>query len=506
MRSKKVALLILDGWGIGRHDDTDGIFLANTPFFDHLYANFPHAKLITHGEDVGLPEGQMGNSEVGHMNIGAGRVVYQDLVRINKSIREKSFFEEKVLLDAIDMARKNNAKIHLLGLVSDGGVHSTIEHLFALIDLFTQHNFSKDNVLIHAITDGRDCDPKSGIRHMQNLQNYLTDKSATLATVIGRYYAMDRDKRWERIKIAYDLLVNGIAKEQPDGLSALHQSYENGITDEFVKPIKIKGVNGIIQPNDVVICFNFRTDRCREITEVLTQRDMHEFNMHTLPLHYITMTNYDKTFKNVHVIFDKDELTKTLGEVISTAGKTQLRIAETEKYPHVSFFFSGGKEAPFAGENRIMIPSPNVATYDLQPEMSAQGIKEAVISEMKTTAPDFICLNYANGDMVGHTGVPEAIIKACETVDICLKETVETARSCGYSVIVIADHGNADLMVNEDGTPNTAHTTNLVPCIVLDDEVKQLTDGRLADVAPTVLALMGIAQPAEMEGRRLIQS
>jgi 2,3-bisphosphoglycerate-independent phosphoglycerate mutase len=503
MQNKKVALLILDGWGLGRKDETDGIYLAKTPFFDELYSNFPHAKLITHGEDVGLPEGQMGNSEVGHMNIGAGRVVYQDLVRINKSIREQSFFEEKVLLEAVQAAKQNDAKVHLLGLVSDGGVHSTIGHLFALVDFFTRHNFPKEKVLIHVITDGRDCDPKSGIRHMQNLQNYLIGKSASLATVIGRYYAMDRDKRWERIKIAYDLLVNGIAEEQPDGLSALHQSYENGITDEFVKPIKIKGVDGIIQPNDVVICFNFRTDRCREITEVLTQRDMHEFNMHTLPLHYITMTNYDKTFKNVHVIFDKDELTKTLGEVISTAGKTQLRIAETEKYPHVSFFFSGGKEAPFAGENRIMIPSPNVATYDLQPEMSAQGIKEAVISEMKTTAPDFICLNYANGDMVGHTGVPEAIIKACETVDICLKETVEIARECGYSVIVIADHGNADLMINEDGTPNTAHTTNLVPCIVLDDEVKQLTDGRLADVAPTVLALMGIAQPAEMEGKVL---
>jgi 2,3-bisphosphoglycerate-independent phosphoglycerate mutase len=505
MRSNKVALLILDGWGLGRKDETDGVFLAKTPCFDQLYADFPSAKLITHGEDVGLPEGQMGNSEVGHMNIGAGRVVYQDLVRINKSIREKSFFEETALLNAVQISRKNNSKIHLLGLVSDGGVHSTIEHLFALIDFFTQQGFSKEKVLIHAITDGRDCDPKSGIRHMQNLQNYLIGKSATLATVIGRYYAMDRDKRWERIKIAYDLLVNGVGEAVMDGLTTLNQSYENGITDEFINPVKIKEVDGIIQPNDVVICFNFRTDRCREITEVLTQRDMHEFNMHTLPLHYITMTNYDKTFKNVHVIFDKDELTQTLGEVVSKAGKTQLRIAETEKYPHVSFFFNGGKEAPFVGENRIMIPSPNVATYDQLPEMSAEGIKEAVIREMKTTAPDFICLNYANGDMVGHTGVPEAIIKACETVDLCLKETVEVARACSYSVIVIADHGNADLMVNEDGTPNTAHTTNLVPCIILNNEVNHLRNGRLADIAPTILALMGINPPQEMDGTVLFK-
>jgi 2,3-bisphosphoglycerate-independent phosphoglycerate mutase len=504
MRNKKVALLILDGWGLGRQDETDGIHLAKTPFFDTLYSNFPHAKLITHGEDVGLPEGQMGNSEVGHMNIGAGRVVYQDLVRINKSIREGSFFNEKVLLDAVQLAKANTSKIHLLGLVSDGGVHSTIGHLFALIDFFTHHNFPKDKVLIHAITDGRDCDPKSGIRHMQTMQDYLEDKSATLATVIGRYYAMDRDKRWERIKIAYDLLVHGIGKEEVDGLSALEHSYGEGVTDEFVKPVKIKGVQGTVEPNDVMICFNFRTDRCREITEVLTQREMHEYTMHTLPLHYITMTNYDKTFNNVHVIFDKDELSNTLGEVLSRAGKTQLRIAETEKYPHVSFFFSGGREMPFTGEKRIMIPSPNVATYDLQPEMSAHGIKEAVIHEMRTTAPDFICLNYANGDMVGHTGVPEAIIQACETVDACLKETVEVARECGYSVVIIADHGNADLMVNADGTPNTAHTTNLVPCIVLDNEVKQLNNGRLSDVAPTVLALMGIAQPNEMGGIKLI--
>lgn len=504
--NKKVALLILDGWGLGRHDNTDGIYLANTPFVDNLYHQYPNSKLLTHGEDVGLPEGQMGNSEVGHMNIGAGRVVYQDLVRINKSIREKDFFTQPALLQAVAFAKENNSNIHLLGLVSDGGVHSSLDHLYALIDFCESQQLGPNRVFVHAITDGRDCDPKSGIRHFTNLTNYLQHKSTKVATVIGRYYAMDRDKRWERVKKAYDLFVSGMGATQSDILETLEHSYANGVTDEFVEPTKIKGVNGAIKPNDVVICFNFRTDRCREITQVLTQTDMPEFGMKTLPLHYVTMTNYDKTFKNVHIIFDKDELTLTLGEVISNAGRTQLRIAETEKYPHVSFFFSGGRETPFTGENRIMIQSPNVATYDLKPEMSAHGITEAVIYEMNTSKPDFICLNFANGDMVGHTGVPAAIIKACEVVDECVQQVVTSAINNGYSLVIIADHGNADLMINEDGTPNTAHTLNLVPCIVIDEAVKKVKNGRLADVAPTLLEIMGIAKSPEMKGESLICS
>lgn len=501
---KKVALLILDGWGLGRHDETDGIFLAQTPFVDSLYKNYPNSKLITHGEDVGLPEGQMGNSEVGHMNIGAGRVVYQDLVKINKSIREKDFFSQPTLLNAISFAKDNNSKIHLLGLVSDGGVHSSLDHLYALIDFCESHHLGENRVFIHAITDGRDCDPKSGLRHFKNLSNYLTNKSVKVATVIGRYYAMDRDKRWDRVKKAYELFVNGIGKSENNSIETLENSYKINITDEFVEPTCIKGVDGKINPNDVVICFNFRTDRCREITQVLTQTNMPELEMKTLSLHYVTMTNYDKTFKNVQVIFDKDELTNTLGEVISKAGKTQLRIAETEKYPHVSFFFSGGRETPFEGENRIMIQSPNVATYDLKPEMSADGITEAVTFEMNSTKPDFICLNFANGDMVGHTGVPTAIIKACEVVDECVNKVVTTALNNDYSLIIIADHGNADLMINEDGTPNTAHTLNLVPCIVIDKNVKKLNNGRLADVAPTILELMGINKSNEMNGVSLV--
>jgi len=501
---KKVALLILDGWGLGRHDETDGIYLANTPFVDSLYQKYPNSQLITHGEDVGLPEGQMGNSEVGHMNIGAGRVVYQDLVRINKSIREKDFFKQTALLDAIQFAKDNNSNVHLVGLVSDGGVHSSLDHLYALIDFCESQHLGENRVFIQAITDGRDCDPKSGLRHFKNLTNYLNNKSVKVATVIGRYYAMDRDKRWERIKKAYDLYVFGKGHTKKDIIETLEHSYKNGITDEFIEPTFIESIDGKIKSNDVVICFNFRTDRCREITQVLTQTNMPEFEMKTLTLHYVTMTNYDKTFKNVHVIFDKDELTNTLGEIISQAGKTQLRIAETEKYPHVSFFFSGGREVPFEGENRIMIQSPNVATYDLKPEMSAHGITEAVTYEMNTSKPDFICLNFANGDMVGHTGVPSAIIKACEVVDECVNKVVTTALNNDYSLIIIADHGNADLMINEDGTPNTAHTLNLVPCIVIDSQVTKLKNGRLADVAPTILELMGINKSKEMDGVSLV--
>lgn len=502
--AKKVALVILDGWGLGRSDDSNGIFMAKTPFIDELYSKHTNSRLITFGEDVGLPEGQMGNSEVGHMNIGAGRVVYQDLVRINKEIKEGSFFQNKALLDAIEYANENDKKVHFLGLVSKGGVHSMQEHLYALCDLFSEKILKKNKLFIHAFTDGRDCAPDSGVGFLKSLEQHIENQPIEIASMIGRYYAMDRDKRWERVELAYDLLVSGLGSDFTSASEALKESYENDISDEFVLPHFNKNVNGKIEPGDVVICFNYRTDRCREITEVLVQQDFPEFNMRKLDLHYVTMTSYSKDFTSVNVIFDKDELKNTMGEVVADAGLTQLRMAETEKYPHVSFFFSGGREDSFEGESRIMVSSPKVATYDLQPEMSAPELTEKAVAQMKGKQPNFICINYANGDMVGHTGVKEAIVKACETVDTCVSELVTVGLENDYSFIIIADHGNADLMFNDDGSPHTAHTLNLVPCIYIGNDKKVLNDGRLADVAPTLLEMLEVEQPNEMTGISLL--
>lgn len=504
--SKKVALLILDGWGHGDQSKSDGIYNANTPFMDELEKNAPSAELLTHGEYVGLPEGQMGNSEVGHLNIGAGRIVYQELTRINKSIAEGDFQLNKTLIEAFDYAETNQKPIHLMGLVSTGGVHSSIDHLFALCDYAQSRNM--DDVFIHAFTDGRDCNPTTGKGHIESLEKHLENSAGKIATITGRYYAMDRDKRWERVKLAYDCMIHGAGEEFTSSLDAIKASYDQDVTDEFITP-KVITENGNpvaqIKPGDVVICFNFRTDRCREITTVLTQEEFAELNMVPLDLHYVTMTNYDKTFKDVKVIFEKDNLQNTLGEVIAKAGLSQIRIAETEKYPHVSFFFSGGREANFENENRIMIPSPSVATYDLKPEMSAPEIKTAICNEMQNNQPDFICLNFANTDMVGHTGVYEAILNAAETVDNCVKEVVEIGQSIGYSFIIIADHGNSDFAINPDGSPNTAHSMNPVPVIVLDKDVDTIKDGTLRDVAPTVLDLMQVAQPEDMTGASLVR-
>ena len=502
--SKKVALLILDGWGHGDKSKSDGIYNANTPFMDFLEANHPNAELLTHGEHVGLPEGQMGNSEVGHLNIGAGRIVYQELTRINKAIKDGEFQKNTVLLEALKKA-KNGAKLHIMGLVSTGGVHSSLDHLLAICDLIEEQGI--ENAFIHAFTDGRDCNPTTGLGHLKTLENHIANQKIKVATVIGRYYAMDRDKRWERIKLAYDAMVNGLGELHESSLDAIQSSYDEGVTDEFIKPkIITESGNPItkIEDGDVVICFNFRTDRCREITMALTQQHFHEQNMHTLNLRYCTMTNYDKTFEGVNVIFENENLTNTLGEVVSKAGLTQLRIAETEKYPHVSFFFSGGREKQFENEERIMIPSPKIATYDMQPEMSANEVRNAVLSYMFEKSPDFICLNFANTDMVGHTGVYDAIIKAAEYVDSCVKDVVEKARDMGYAIVIIADHGNSDYCINPDGTSNTAHSMNPVPMIVLDDSVTEVKDGILQDVAPTILHLMGISQPTEMTGKSLI--
>ncbi len=509
---KKVALIILDGWGLGDGSKADAIANANTPFMDSLYKKYPYSTLKTHGENVGLPDGQMGNSEVGHLNIGAGRVVYQDLALINKAIREKTIDTNPVLVKAFEYAKQNNKAVHFMGLVSEGGVHSSQAHLHYLCDVAKV--FGLEKVFVHAFTDGRDTDPKSGLVYIKNLQAHLQKSTGRIASVVGRYYAMDRDKRWERVKLAYDLLIHGKGIATVDVLQAVEKSYAEGITDEFIKPIVV--VNGAgqqigtIKENDVVICFNFRTDRCREITQVLTQQNMPENAMNTMPLYYVTMTNYDATFKNVRVVYDKDNLINTLGEVLEKNGKKQIRIAETEKYPHVTFFFSGGREKEFVGEKRILIPSPKVATYDLKPEMSAIELTDAIIREMKHPSsegegkPDFICLNYANPDMVGHTGVYNAIIKAVETVDTCLKRVVETGIQSGYSFIIIADHGNADIAINPDGSPNTAHSTNPVPCILIDNEFKKINNGKLADIAPTILTLMQIAIPMEMNGNVLI--
>lgn len=499
--------MILDGWGIATNKAVSAIDKAKTPFVDSLYGKYPNSKLEASGLAVGLPAGQMGNSEVGHMNIGAGRVVYQDLVRINKAIEEKELDTNPVLLEAFDYARKNNKNVHYIGLVSDGGVHSHVEHLKGLITI--AHNNHVNNLFIHAFTDGRDTDPKGGVAYLQDVLQHLSKTSGKLASVVGRYYAMDRDKRWERVKLAYDLLVKGVGEKSTDALKSIQQSYDNNVTDEFIKPIVMVGADqkpvGTIQEGDVVLCFNFRTDRGRQITQALTQQNFPEQDMKTIPLNYITLTNYDDSFKGVKVIFDKDNLEKTLGEVVANAGKKQIRIAETEKYPHVTFFFSGGREEAFPGESRLLCPSPKVATYDLAPEMSANDIKDKIIPELNKKEPDFICLNFANPDMVGHTGVFEAAVKACETVDRCAQEVAETALKNDYAIIIIADHGNADMMINEDGTPNTAHTTNLVPCILMDNSYKgKLKDGKLGDLAPTILTLMGVAIPAQMTGHVLL--
>jgi 2,3-bisphosphoglycerate-independent phosphoglycerate mutase len=500
--NKKVLLLILDGWGIAQNKRVSAVDHAKTPFIDSLYSRYANSKLEASGLAVGLPEGQMGNSEVGHMNIGAGRVVYQDLVRINKAIEERELDLNPVLAQAFEYAKSNGKNIHFIGLLSDGGVHSHVQHLKGLITI--AHNNGIKNLFVHAFLDGRDTDPKSGSSFVKDLTTHLQKTSGKLATVIGRYYAMDRDKRWERVKLAYDLLVNGVGEKTNDIQRAIKLSYDNNVTDEFIKPLVVSD-DGKIREGDVVLCFNFRTDRGREITQVLTQQDFPDFGMKKLNLHYITLTNYDDSFKNVKTIFDKDNLEKTLGEVVADAGRKQIRIAETEKYPHVTFFFSGGRETPFDGETRILCPSPKVATYDLQPEMSADEIKNKIIPELEKKEVDFICLNFANPDMVGHTGVFEAAVKACETVDRCAEKVTLSALKNGYATIIIADHGNAEMMVNDDGTPNTAHTTNLVPCILVDDTYKgKLKDGKLGDLAPTILALMGLPAPKQMTGNVLL--
>lgn len=504
--NKKVILMILDGWGKSPDPKVSAIDNANVPFINSLYTTYPNAQLRTDGLNVGLPEGQMGNSEVGHMNLGAGRIVYQDLAKINVAVTNKSLLKEQVLIDAFQYAKDNHKNVHFLGLVSDGGVHSHTSHLKGLID--ASQNFGLEKVFVHAFTDGRDVDPKSGKGYIEDLENYLQNTSAKIASVIGRYYAMDRDKRWERVKLAYDLLVHGKGSLALNAASAIELSYQNDITDEFIEPICIVNENqkplATIQNDDVVIFFNFRTDRGRELTEALSQRDFHEQNMHKLPLYYVTMTNYDDTYQNVNVIYDKDNITQTLGEVLEKAQKTQIRIAETEKYPHVTFFFSGGRETPFVGETRILRNSPKVATYDLQPEMSAFELKDALVPEIQKGEVDFVCLNFANGDMVGHTGDMQAAIKACEAVDICVKEIIETALENDYTTIVIADHGNCETMINPDGSPNTAHTTNPVPIILVDKDLKNVQNGVLADIAPTVLELMGIEKPSVMTGNSLL--
>lgn len=503
---KKVALIILDGWGLGDGTKADAIANSKTPFMDSLYKTYPYSTLRTSGEDVGLPEGQMGNSEVGHLNIGAGRIVYQDLALINKAIREKTIDSNTTLVDAFNYAKQNNKPVHLMGLLSEGGVHSSQAHLHYLCDMAKQQGVQE--VFIHAFTDGRDTDPKSGLDYLKKLQNHLQHSGAKIASVVGRYYAMDRDKRWERVKLAYDLLVKGEGTATQNVLESIEKSYADGITDEFIKPLVVVDTTGLpvatVKENDVVICFNFRTDRCREITQVLTQKNMPEQGMSTLPLYYVTMTNYDATFKNVHIVYDKDNLVNTMGEVLEKNGKKQIRIAETEKYPHVTFFFSGGREKEFNGEKRIMVSSPKVATYDLQPEMSAIELTNAIVPELQKAETDFVCLNYANADMVGHTGVYEAIVKAVETVDSCLKRVVEAGLQTGYSFIIIADHGNADVAINPDGTPNTAHTTNPVPCILIDKDYKRINNGKLADLAPTLLKILGVPVPVEMTGDNLI--
>lgn len=506
MGNKKAILLILDGWGYGKHDKSDAVSVADTPFFDHLIQTYPNSKLQASGEAVGLPAGQMGNSEVGHMNLGAGRVIYQELGRINKAVKENELNKHPVLVAAFNYAEKANKNVHLIGLLSNGGVHSHIDHLKGLCDAAKANQVN--NVFIHAFMDGRDTDPASGLQFIQELNAHLEHSAGTIASAVGRYYAMDRDNRWERVKLAYDLMVHGTGKPSNNIYESIQQSYDAGISDEFIEPIVKIDNDGLpigkIEQGDVVICFNFRTDRGREITTALTQQSFPEYDMHALDLYYVTMTTYDEKFKNVHVVFTKEDLTHTLGAVMEQNHKNQIRIAETEKYPHVTFFFSGGREKEFINEKRILIPSPKVATYDLQPEMSAALIAEAICPELESGWPDFVCLNFANPDMVGHTGVFSAVVKAVETVDRCLQQVVECGIKNGYSFIILADHGNADYMVNEDGSPNTAHTTNLVPCILIDKDYKHIRDGKLGDIAPTILKLINIKSPEIMSGDVLV--
>lgn len=507
MANKKVILIIMDGWGYGSVRSADAIQNASTPFFNSLEKKYPHTTLITFGEDVGLPEGQMGNSEVGHLNLGAGRIVYQELQRINVAIRTGELSKNPALLKTIAYAKEHEKPLHLMGLVSDGGVHSHINHLKALINVCKEHDLKE--VYIHAFTDGRDTDPKSGLGFITELQQHLNSSVGKIASVSGRYYAMDRDRRWERVKLAYDALVNGEGEKATDAIAAVEQSYNKVVTDEFILPTVVIGADqqplATIRDGDALICFNFRTDRCREISIVLTQEDNLKYNMKKLNLYYTTMTEYDKTYKDVHIVFDNDNLQNTIGKVIEDAGKRQIRIAETEKYPHVTFFFSGGREKEFEGEKRILVPSPKVATYDLKPEMSAVEITDLLLPELQQQTADFICLNFANADMVGHTGVFSAAVKAVETVDRCVERVVTTALQNGYTVFLTADHGNSDFMKNADGSPNTAHTKNPVPLFIIDNDWRgNVKPGKLADVAPTILTMMGLPIPKEMTGNILI--
>ena len=498
--------MILDGWGITQDPNVSAIYNAKTPYINALYDKYPNAELRTDGENVGLPAGQMGNSEVGHMNLGAGRIVYQNLARINKAVKDKTLGKEKVLLDTFKYAKENKKNIHLLGLVSNGGIHAHINHLKGILDVAKENEV--DNVFLHAFTDGRDCDPKSGTYFIDDIQKYMKESTGELASVTGRYYAMDRDNRWERIGEAYNGLVNGIGLKTQDIIATINQNYKKGLTDEFHKPIIITDEDGspktTIKEGDAVIFFNYRTDRGRELTNALCQNDFPEFGMKKLDLYFTTITLYDASFKGINVIYNNDNIKNTLGEVLALAGKKQIRIAETEKYPHVTFFFSGGQEEPFKGESRILRNSPKVATYDLKPEMSAYELKDALCKDLEKGEADFVCLNFANGDMVGHTGIMQAAIKACEAVDICAKEVIETGLANGYSTLLIADHGNCETMMNPDGSPHTAHTTNPVPFILIDKEIKSIKSGILGDIAPTILELIGVEKPKEMTQNSLL--
>ena len=504
--NKRVVLIILDGWGLTQDEKISAVAQAQTPFIDALSKQYPTASLRTDGEFVGLPKGQMGNSEVGHMNLGAGRIVYQNLAKINRAVEEKTLGKEKILLETLRYAEKNAKNLHLMGLVSDGGIHAHINHLKGLLEVIKEQGVS--NVYLHAFTDGRDCDPKSAAGFIKEIQEEMQKTVGKLASVTGRYYAMDRDNRWERVALAYNAIVRAEGEKSTDAVQSILKSYENNITDEFIQPIVMTDEKGkaiaTLQKDDAVIFFNFRTDRGRELTEVLTQKAKPKQNLEPMPLYFTTLTNYDETFEKINVIYDDENINNTLGEVLSVSGKKQIRIAETEKYPHVTFFFSGGKEEPFEGEKRILKNSPKVATYDLKPEMSAYKLKKALIEELQKTKVDFVCLNFANGDMVGHTGVMQAAIEACQVVDECVKQIVEVASKKGYTTLLIADHGNCEQMLNPDGTPHTAHTTNPVPMILIDEEIQSLHDGILADIAPTILELMGLAQPEEMTGSSLL--
>ena len=503
--SKKALLMILDGWGLGDQKKDDVIFNTPTPYWDYLMNTYPHSQLQASGENVGLPDGQMGNSEVGHLNIGAGRVVYQDLVKINRACADNSILKNPEIISAFSYAKENGKNVHFMGLTSNGGVHSSLVHLFKLCDIAKEYNI--DNTFIHCFMDGRDTDPKSGKGFIEELSAHCEKSAGKIASIIGRYYAMDRDKRWERVKAAYALLVNGEGKKATDMVQAMQESYDEGVTDEFIKPIVNANVDGTIKEGDVVIFFNYRNDRAKELTVVLTQQDMPEAGMHTIPgLQYYCMTPYDASFKGVHILFDKENVANTLGEYLSAKGMSQLHIAETEKYAHVTFFFNGGREAPFDKEDRILVPSPKVATYDLKPEMSAYEVKDKLVAAINENKYDFIVVNFANGDMVGHTGIYEAIEKAVVAVDACVKDVIEAAKAQDYEAIIIADHGNADHALNEDGTPNTAHSLNPVPCVyVTENKAAKVENGRLADVAPTILKIMGLEVPAEMDGSVLIK-